>query len=285
MPDGGPGTLRDLPTKTRRDFAQELVEALQGSKSMVAAAFAPAHSTWFATIKAAMQYTRPEVVTKDQWIDGLAAAMHSSGVEWVPGRHRQRLTHRRIVRLTGSVLSTEVLTARAGSSKRLALEADFLQDGPIRKRPRKQRIDFGCTIPFEDVPPLIQAGFKRLKKLFEKSHDDHKILEHYQQAYNTLQDILGTKMCDLMLMLVLTLSSSSVTPQVAPKERCFSGAPKEKQKEQSLLAANMVTRMLWFLQPNNFPWGAEDHGTILRISEMTKKIGKSRNHRTVMLYD
>lgn len=77
-----------------------------------------------------------------------------------------------------------------------------------------------------------------------------------------------------MLMLALTVSASSVTPQVALKEHWFSAAPKNKQKESPLLAANMVTRMLRFLKPDDFPWGSVDDGSVLRISEMTKKIGK-----------
>jgi hypothetical protein len=73
-----------------------------------------------------------------------------------------------------------------------------------------------------------------------------------------------------MLMLVLTLASSLETPTVAPKAHEFSVGPKKKN---SMFAANLVTRMLWFLRPRWFPWDA-DAGVILRVSEMTKKVGK-----------
>lgn len=236
-----------------------------------AAGFAPSHSTWFAILRAAIQHTSLESVTKPQWIEGLRAAMHSCGIEWVPGRHRQRLTHRRIVRLVGSAVGPEVLKARPGSLKRAALEAAHYQmsDGAVQKRAKRQKIDFHCNVPFRTVPRLIVDGFKKLECIFEKG--DSRILNHYQKARNCLEQCLGNPLCDLMLMMVLTISASSVTPHIAPKEHTFSEAP--KKKDSALLAANMVTRMLWFLRPTDFPWGNKDDGSILRISEMTKKIG------------
>ncbi len=73
-----------------------------------------------------------------------------------------------------------------------------------------------------------------------------------------------------MLMMVLTLSSSSVTPWVGPKSQAFEAG---KKKDPAIFAATMVTRMLWFLRPDDFPWD-EDRNSVLRVSEMTKKIGK-----------
>lgn len=257
----------------RQDFVGEIYNALVRPETIRAAGFAPTNSTWFSILRAAIQHTSLETVTKGQWIDGLAAAMHSSGIEWIPGRHRQKLTHRRLLRLVGLVSGPEVLAAPPGSLKRAALEAAAQQqvsDGS-RKKLRRRRIDFGCKVPFENVPQLIQDGFAKLERLYSKAKADYKVLEHYQQARNCLQRILGDPLCDLMLIMVLTLGASSMTPQVALKERVFSGAP--KRKDQALLAANMVTRMLWFLKPGDFPWGKQDDGTILRISEMTKKIG------------
>ncbi len=46
-----------------------------------------------------------------------------------------------------------------------------------------------------------------------------------------------------------------------------------KRKDLDILAANMVTQMLWYLQPSKFPWTKDDWG-ILCIKEMTKKVGK-----------
>ena len=209
-------------------------------------------------------------MTKARWVEGIEMAMQSVGVEWVPGRHRQRLTHTRTVSLVGSTSAPHVLAARPGSLKRAALEAtEQMLLGPPQKRARKQKIDFGCDVPFREVPRLVGDGFTRLERIFAKGNTN--VLDHYQQARICLNKRLGDPLCDLMLMTVLTFGASSVTPQVAPGERVFSGA--EKRKDPALLAANMVTRMLWFLAPDEFPWN-EDDGSILRISEMTKKIGK-----------
>lgn len=93
-------------------------------------------------------------------------------------------------------------------------------------------------------------------------------MEHYHVARNCLQRCLGDPLCDLLLMLVLTVSSSSVTPMVAVKGHAFVGGPR---REPGLFAAGLVTRMLWFLRPLEFPWEADD-GQVLRISEMTKKM-------------
>ena len=95
------------------------------------------------------------------------------------------------------------------------------------------------------------------------------ILEHYQTARQCLAECLGDPLCDLMLMIVLTLASSSVTPTVAPKAQAFSAGPK---KDSSMFTASLVTRMLWSLRPEAFPWDT-NNGTILRVADMTKKIG------------
>jgi hypothetical protein len=68
---------------------------------------------------------------------------------------------------------------------------------------------------------------------------------------------LGDPLCDLMLMYALTLASCSVTPTVVD-ERFDVG----KKKDDKVFAANLVTRMLWYLKPSNgtaVP-GSEDRG-------------------------
>ena len=97
---------------------------------------------------------------------------------------------------------------------------------------------------------------------------NQQVLQHYHIAHNCLKQCLGDPLCDLLLMMVLTLSASSVTPWVAVNGRQFEAG---KQKDSALFAANLTTRMLWFLRPEAFPWD-KDAGVVLRISEMTKKI-------------
>ena len=87
-------------------------------------------------------------------------------------------------------------------------------------------------------------------------------------ARNCLQDCLGDPLCDVLLMMVVTLSSCSVTPWVATNGKGFEVG---ERKDPAQFAANLATRMLWFLRPKAFPWD-KDEGVVLRISEMTKKI-------------
>ncbi|KAK4232718.1 hypothetical protein C8A03DRAFT_39681, partial [Achaetomium macrosporum] len=142
---------------------------------------------------------------------------------------------------------------------------------------KRRVIGFGCKVPFERLPKLVEDGFERLGRIFEKG--DRRVLDHYQAARNLLERCLGDPLYDLMMMLTLTVAASSATPQVAPGSRGFSAAARRKEPE--LLAANMVTRMLWFMRPQSFPWDADEKG-VLRVSEMTKKIEhKGVNNRVL----
>src|SRR5512146_960941 len=239
-----------ISTKARRDLAVEIYDACTGKKTSQPAAISSMHATWLPMLRAAILHTSGDVVSADQWVDGLATAMAVSGVEWTPGSHRGKLTCARVIRLGGAVVDTPVLTARPGSLKRAAIEASQqLEAAEGRSKKAKRRvIGFGCKVPFERLPKLVEDGFERLGRIFEKG--DRRILDHYQAARNLLERCLGDPLYDLMMMLTLTVAASSATPQVAPGSRGFSAAARRKEPE--LLAANMVTRMLWFMRPQSF---------------------------------
>ncbi|KAL7754791.1 hypothetical protein ACKLNR_015277 [Fusarium oxysporum f. sp. zingiberi] len=113
--------------KTRRDFAEEMFVALMegGRKGHPGVeSIAPTHSTWPSILRAAIQHTRGSFATRAQWVSGIAAAMVSASIEWVPGSHRRRLTHQQVVQLVGAAASATVLAARPDSLKRRALEAE-----------------------------------------------------------------------------------------------------------------------------------------------------------------
>ena len=194
-------------------------------------------------------------------------------IECLPGSYQSRLSYRRVTRLVGSAPSASAMAARPGSLKRAAIEAEHRAKRPSL---RKSVVDFECAIPFNAIPQLVEDGFRQQETVFKTGnqgileHYQTAILEHYQTARQCLAECLGDPVCDVMLMSVLTMASSSVTPTVLPKAREFSAGPK---KDNSMFAANLVTRMLWFFQPEYFPWDA-DSGVVLRVSEMTKKIGK-----------
>ena len=199
---------------------------------------------------------------EEHWVAAISAGMLSNGVECVPGVYQSRLSFRRVVRLINYTTPAAVLSTPTDSLKRAALEAQH----EAKRRQTPRRIDFGCEIPFTQIPELVKQGYEALERQFRKG--DSRILEHYQVARNCLDSCLGDPLCDLLLMLVLTLSSCSITPTIAPQAREFSVGAK---KDPALFAANLTTRMLWFFRPQHFPW-KDDHQPVLHVPEMTKKI-------------
>jgi len=248
--------------KSRQDFAREVYEDCVKNRGPARQALSSLHSTWFAVLHAVFTFTSADQVSEKVWLSGLAAAMNSNHIECMPGSHRSRITYRRVVRFVGAVPVPRVAAARLGSLKRDAMEAELR----VKQSTKRRAIDLGCEIPFTRIPPLVEDGFQALNKMFVKG--DSKIQEHYQVARNCLEECLGDPLCDLLLMLVVTYGSSSVTPCVTTSGKGFEvGA----RKNPAQFAANLATRMLWFLRPEAFPWEKDD-GTVLRISEMTKKI-------------
>jgi len=180
----------------------------------------------------------------------------------MPGSHCSRITYRRVVKLVGHAAPARAIFARPGSLKRLAIEAQIQADRPVQR----QVINFGSDIPFQQIPPAIEEAFAAQVKVLATGNQ--MIMQHYHVARNCLEGCLGDPLCDLLLMLVLTVSSSSVTPMVRMQGHTFEAGPR---KDPKIFAAGLVTRMLWYLRPNAFPWNKDD-GQVLRISEMTKKI-------------
>jgi hypothetical protein len=216
-------------------------------------------------LRTAVRHTRVKAMSKEHWIGAITVAMLACQIECLPGSYQSRLSYRRVIRLVGSAPLVSAMAARPGSLKRAAIEAEHRAKRPSL---RKAVIEFNCVIPFDAIPQLVEDGFRQHEKVFRTGNQ--AILEHYQTARQCLAECLGDPVCDVMLMLVLTMASSSVTPTVLPKAREFSAGPK---KDRSMFAANLVTRMLWFLRPECFPWDS-DGSVVLRVAEMTKKIGK-----------
>jgi hypothetical protein len=126
------------------------------------------------------------------------------------------------------------------------------------------------VFPFKKVPILIETGLKEAEDAFSPS-GDMKVLEHYRMAIYCLRQNIEDPAVHYMLLMVLTVTASTETPQVAPHTHAFSAAPKRKKPSQ--LALIMVTRMLWFLYPEVFPWTKGSGRAAYDVAEMTKKIG------------
>lgn len=255
-------TAPSISSMARQDFSRELYECCVRSSSRGAKGLRSAHATWLSILQSVVQHTTRDGVTAPHWIAAISSAMLSSGIDCVPGAHQSRLSHRRVVRLVGHERSQEVLSAPAGTLKRAALEAAYRS----KRTRRSPHVHFGCAIPFQQIPKLVRQGFEALEQLFQRG--DRRILEHYQVAYNCLQSCLGDPLCDLLLLLALTLGSCSVTPTVSPGRQEFTVGDR---KDPALFTANLVTRMLWFLRREQFPWTG-DHPVILSVGEMTKKM-------------
>ncbi|KAK4233136.1 hypothetical protein C8A03DRAFT_19722 [Achaetomium macrosporum] len=161
-----------ISTKARHDLAVEIYDACMGKKMSQPAAISSMHATWLPMLRAAILHTSDDVVSADQWVDGLATAMAVSGVEWTPGSHRGKLTCARVIRLGGAVVDTPVLTARPGSLKRAAIEASQqLEAAEGRPKKAKRRvIGFGCKVPLErlpkrkkNIPPGLDHTFPKIR--------------------------------------------------------------------------------------------------------------------------
>ncbi len=272
---GAEGSALQTPTittRTRYDVAKDIYDVLRGKGSLVA--WASKHARWAATLRAAIQHTKRDTITKDQWISSISGALHTLGVEWLPGSHRGYITGRCITKLVGSEVSTATIVAgQQGSLKRAALEAAQAYEARSfagHKRFKRRRIHFGSNIPFTEIPALIQEGFRRQRE--QKGPTGERVRSHYQAALHCLQNCLGDPRCDLMLMLVLTICSSSERLDVQEGDRHFSVST--KPNNPAVLAACLVTRMLWFLRPEAFPW-QRDEAQVLRVPDMVKKIGTS----------
>ena len=134
---------------------------------------------------------------------------------------------------------------------------------------RRYSINFGCPFPFSEIPPLIEDGFRACRQAFARG--DQRVLAHYELARKCLGQALGDPLCDLLLLIVLTICSSSDRLDVRPGEDCFSVS--DKSNNPALLAACLTTRTLWFLRPEVFSW-KENTGQVLSVHEMAKKIGE-----------
>ncbi|KLP14862.1 Uncharacterized protein LW94_6637 [Fusarium fujikuroi] len=133
---------------------------------------------------------------------------------------------------------------------------------------RTSSIDFGCPIPFTEIPRIIEEGLDFTRQLYASGNK--KILAHYEHACDCLERALKDPLCDLLLMIVLTFTSSTDIPKLPQNKNNFEPGP---GRNRQLLALTLMTRMLWFLYPQYFPWDRDD-GMVLRIPEMMKRMGK-----------
>jgi len=258
--------------KTRSDFAEELYSICANPQRGGATKFSSQHSTWFSILAQAVQNTDTNDVTRGDWTRALASAIVSAGIQWMPGSSRRTLTSQRIVELVGEAPSRAMvmLATQPRSLKRKALEAEQSRAALSTSLAKRTRytINFEKPLPFKTVPDIVCKGFDRI----EGKAGEGPARNHYIEARACLNACLGQPLCNLMLMLAVTFSECTVTPCIPEKERSFTAA--KVKKDSQLLAATMVTRMLWYLRPQDFPADADARG-VLCVKKMTTKIGSS----------
>lgn len=59
------------------------------------------HAIRFSVLEAVIKCTSGAYVSKEQWVEAIAAAMASNSIECVPGSYRSVVTCRRVIRLVG----------------------------------------------------------------------------------------------------------------------------------------------------------------------------------------
>ncbi|KAJ9425974.1 hypothetical protein QL093DRAFT_2633847, partial [Fusarium oxysporum] len=207
---------RDSPFKTsnfeklsaevlKRDFAEEIFVALmeggrKGHLGVESVARPTQHGP--SILRAAIQHTRGSFATRAQW--GLG----------------HRSCHGICEYRMGTWLSSPEIDASTGSTaplKRRALEAEArrtVDSVGVKRAKIRPRIDLGCKIPFKQIPDIVERALREIRRLFAKGDQRDPL-------------------CDLMLILTLTITASSATPEVRPNTKGFRRDGQEKGSSSS----------------------------------------------------
>ncbi len=252
---------------TRQDYCAKIYRVCLHDESRNA--LAPTHSTWFAALHYAFRSTSNSLLKAADWERVIDCTLRDLRIECFPGEHRGRLTARRVVNLVGCPVHRLISFGTAGSTKRAAREA--LEN---RKMVKRRRIDFGCPIPFESLPPTIDEGFDMMTKVHRRKDKDKRILGHYALARDILVSHLGDPKLDVLFMLVLTLASSSVTPEVPPKSKEWALASNNlRNRDSASFACTLAVKLAWYFYRDQFDWSSTVAGA-LSVKDMAKKIGE-----------
>ena len=199
----------------------------------------------------------------------IIAAASANSIECIPGSFRAKISCTRVTRLTYNIASMPTFLGRPDSLKHAAIVAQGKVASGLKVL-EKFIIELGYAVPFTAVPKEIVEGFEKRDAMFKSG--DQTVRSHYQHAINILHLSLGEPLIDLLLIIALTLMMASELPTIAPRESELK--PSDKQgRHHGAWAACLITKMLWFLKPEEFGWD-KDKGEVLCVKEMNKKIGE-----------
>ncbi|KAG6067644.1 hypothetical protein E4U32_003236 [Claviceps aff. humidiphila group G2b] len=269
---GTRGFIDTTALRTRQDHMRDLVSGIGDKRKR--GIHSSKDATWPDPLLQAMAVKFPEA---DHWAIALDVQFRASGIEWVPGSPGGRITSTAVVRLQNTKTAIPLLVPAGESGTFLREVSEVTIEGEKRMQRQaaereRPRINFGCKLPFITIPDLIVDGLAKSRKILA-SKSDRLFLGHYELAMNTLTTNLQHPLCQYMLMLILTVCSSTDTPQVLLKATEFSVSMAGKRKDPAQLALAMATRMLWFVYPRIFPWQTDPYSLSCGGSEMAKKLG------------
>ncbi|KAL3291334.1 hypothetical protein RB213_001792 [Colletotrichum asianum] len=131
-------------------------------------------------IAVSKQRTRHDFVA--ELLQVISSCFLAAGIKWVPNSVRGQLTSRSVVRLGGQATVQPAPFGPPGSLRRAAREAEIKHERTVKDRVQRQecqpQIDFGCPLPFTNIPSLILASFNQTKATF-LGKGDAKVLDHY----------------------------------------------------------------------------------------------------------
>ncbi|CEJ95283.1 hypothetical protein VHEMI10772 [[Torrubiella] hemipterigena] len=263
------GKTRPTRSIVRADFSSELYKAIKSKDIRERARYASIHATWPSLLQAAIIHTDATSIDAATWAVGIETAMVRAQIDWLPGQYRQRLTVREVNTLIGKPICIKI-KSKSGMKRQAAEDLLYIER---RKMLKSQRITFGTSVPFRQLPDIVKAGFDELDNIFRSR--EQAIREHYALARMTLERRLDDPLTSLLLMLAMTLGSSTETPcvehTVAIEEQCFAVG---KRREPTTFTAALATRMMWFLDRDAFPWSKESsmRCKAMPIAEMTTKL-------------
>jgi len=119
-----------MASKSRRDVAKELYEAVKGDSEKARRRWAGRRAPWLSVLESVIRGTDVKVVSGEQWIGAISAAMLESCVEAMPGASRGKLTSRAVVRLVGMTPSKALLATRPGTLSGPQLRQARTRRGP-----------------------------------------------------------------------------------------------------------------------------------------------------------
>ncbi|EHA56058.1 hypothetical protein MGG_15976 [Pyricularia oryzae 70-15] len=188
-------------SRTPHDFVASIFASTESTKDWKE--IASKNALWYPTFQHAFlrapKKAGPNTVARGEWGPIMTSCFLASGVEWVPGAVKGRLTAAVAIKLQGTANAAPKLAGRPGSLLRVAEEARRRNEIKMEFLASQQRrkiglIDFDCAIPFVKVPNLICQGYAQAKHIFADKGDQKFTVAPKRKDPAQLALVMVTKM-------------------------------------------------------------------------------------------